>query len=202
MKRIIEESLAKSFSYQSYRDLVSRLVSEGKSTGPNQSEALTHYSLLNEKRMDRLDKKISLKEETVKALSSISKKQTWLLITEGWCGDAAQNVPVINKMAEASDQIDLKLVLRDENLALMDLFLTNGARAIPKLIALDDELDVLFTWGARPSTATKMVTNYKAEHGKLDENFKKDLQIWYNKDKGADIQHDFMTLLEQSPCQC
>merc|ERR1711916_209266 len=134
-------------------------------------------------------------ESTKTALSKLNQKQTWLVLTEGWCGDAAQNLPIIHKMAEASNQIDLKLVLRDEHLELMDMFLTNGGRAIPKLIALDENLEVLFTWGARPSIATKMVADYKAAHGKLDDALKKDLQVWYNKNKGLNLQEDFVKLL-------
>jgi hypothetical protein len=198
MKALIQQSLAKSYSYQEYRKLVSDLLAEGKSTGPNQTEDLTHYSTLNVKRMDRLDKKIEISEETKLHLQKLDKKQLWLVLTEGWCGDAAQNLPVIEKMAAESSNIELRLILRDENPEVMDLFLTNGARAIPKLISFDEEFNVLFTWGARPSIATQMVVDYKADHGKLDPEFKKNLQIWYNKDKGQNVQSDFVALIEQS----
>ena len=198
MKALIQQSLAKSYSYQEYRKLVSDLLAEGKSTGPNQTEDLTHYSTLNVKRMDRLDKKIEISEETKLHLQKLDKKQLWLVLTEGWCGDAAQNLPVIEKMAAESSNIELRLILRDENPEVMDLFLTNGARAIPKLISFDEEFNVLFSWGARPSIATQMVVDYKADHGKLDPEFKKNLQIWYNKDKGQNVQSDFVALIEQS----
>ena len=198
MKALIQQSLAKSYSYQEYRKLVSDLLAEGKSTGPNQTEDLTHYSTLNVKRMDRLDKKIEISEETKLHLQKLDKKQLWLVLTEGWCGDSAQNLPVIEKMAAESSNIELRLILRDENPEVMDLFLTNGARAIPKLISFDEEFNVLFTWGARPSIATQMVVDYKADHGKLDPEFKKNLQIWYNKDKGQNVQSDFVALIEQS----
>ena len=198
MKALIQQRLATSYSYQEYRKLVSDLVAEGKSTGPNQTENLTHFSMLNVKRMDRLDKKIELSEDTILRLQKLDKKQLWLVLTEGWCGDAAQNLPVIEKIAKQSSHIELRLILRDENPEVMDLFLTNGARAIPKLISFDEEFNVLFTWGARPSIATQMVTDYKAKHGKLDPEFKKNLQVWYNKDKGQNVQSDVVTLIEQS----
>ncbi len=198
MKALIQQRLATSYSYQEYRKLVSDLVAEGKSTGPNQTEDLTHFSMLNVKRMDRLDKKIELSEDTILRLQKLDKKQLWLVLTEGWCGDAAQNLPVIEKMAKQSSHIELRLILRDENLEVMNLFLTNGAQAIPKLISFDEEFNVLFTWGARPSIATQMVTDYKAKHGKLDPEFKKNLQVWYNKDKGQNVQSDVVTLIEQS----
>ena len=92
-------------------------------------------------------------------------------------------MPVINKIAELHDGIDLKLVLRDENDALMNQFLTNGGKAIPKLIMIDNETDnVISTFGPRPTVATQMVNTYKADHGQLSPVFKEELQQWYNKD--------------------
>jgi len=198
MKDIIKKSLQKTYTYQAYKDLVKTLLLEGKSTGPNQSEDLTNYSLLNDKRMKRLDKTIKILDDTKQFLKTIKSPQTWLVFTEGWCGDAAQNLPVIHKMAEVNSNINLQLVLRDENLELMDLFLTNGGRSIPKLIALDKDLNILFTWGPRPQTATNMVLDYKTKHGSLDAKFKQDLQVWYNKDKGESIQNDFKELINNS----
>jgi hypothetical protein len=194
MKEIIENSLKKTISYIDYRALVRDLLAEGKSTGPEQSDDLTNYSLLNDRRMQRLDKKIKISEETIQEFQKIKQPQTWLVITEGWCGDAAQNLPVLNKIAATTDHVDLKVVLRDENLALMDLFLTNGGRSIPKLIALDKENNVIDSWGPRPSVAAKMVADYKEKNGALDPEFKQDLQVWYNKDKGQSVQEDFVSL--------
>ena len=195
MKEIISNSLQKAISYKEYRALVKELLDEGKSTGPNQSDELTNYSLLNDRRMKRLDKTIKLTDSTIAKTSNFKEKQTWLVLTEGWCGDAAQNLPVINKIAELNQNINLKLVLRDENLDLMDKFLTNGGRSIPKLIALDSDNNVINTWGPRPSIATKMVSDYKEEFGSLDAQFKQDLQVWYNKDKGKNVQEDFLKFL-------
>lgn len=195
MKDIINESLSKAISYPEYRGLVSNLLLEKKSTGPNQSDDLYNYSLLNDRRMKRLDKTSKLTSATIDKVTKLSTPQTWLVLTEGWCGDAAQNLPVLHKIAEASDKIDLKLVLRDENLPLMDAFLTNGGRSIPKLVALDVNKEVLFTWGPRPSTATKMIADYKEKHGKVDAHIKQELQVWYNKNKGENIQEDIVSLL-------
>lgn len=79
----------------------------------------------------------------------------------------------------------------------MDLYLTNGGKAIPKILIINDENIVQKTWGPRPSTATKMVLDYKEKNGALDADFKKDLQLWYNKDKGKNIQQDLVELLKQ-----
>ena len=194
MKNIIEKSLQNVLSYSEYRDLVSNLLAEGKATGQEQSEDLTNYSMLNDRRMKRLDKTIKISEATITKMQEITEPQTWLLITEGWCGDAAQNLPVINKIAATNSLINLKLVLRDEHEDLMNLFLTNGGKSIPKLVALDKNNTVINTWGPRPSEATKMVADYKAKHGVIDAQFKEDLQVWYNKNKGQNIQDDFIGL--------
>ena len=76
MKEIIENSLKKTISYIDYRALVRDLLAEGKSTGPEQSEDLTNYSLLNDQRMKRLDKTIKISEETIQEFQKVSAPQT------------------------------------------------------------------------------------------------------------------------------
>ena len=201
MKKIIEKSLKTAISYSGYRSLVKNLLIKGKSTGTEQSEDLTNYSMLNDRRMKRLDKTIKISEETIQEFQKVKQPQTWLVLTEGWCGDAAQNLPILNKIASDTANIDLKIVLRDENLDLMDLFLTNGGRSIPKLIALDKDNNVLDFWGPRPTIATKMVADYKEKNGTLDPQFKQDLQVWYNKDKGKSVQKDFINLFAKFSVQ-
>ena len=144
MKNTIQQTLLNSFSYSDYRKKVTKLIAEGKSTGHEQSDDLLHYSELNEARMNRLEKTIEVTPETKAKLQNLDKKYIWLVLSEGWCGDAAQIVPVIHKMAEVTDKVELKIALRDDNDALMQHFLTNGGKAIPKLIVLDAEtLDVV-----------------------------------------------------------
>jgi hypothetical protein len=196
MKKIIEKALQNSFSYLSYRNHVSELIKEGKSTGHKQTEDLLHYSELNETRLKRLDKTIKVTPEGEVKLKNLSKKQTWLVISEGWCGDAAQLLPIINKMAEVSEDIDLKIVLRDDNDALMSLFLTNRGKAIPKLIILDPEnSEVIADWGPRPEGAKKLIIDYKAANGVVDETAKIELQKWYLQDKGITTQNEITALM-------
>ena len=196
MNTIIKDSLKNSVSYPVYRKQVSALLIEGKSTGGSQSDALLHYSMLNDRRMGRLDKKVTLLDTTIEALKKTTKKRTWLLITEGWCGDAAQITPILHKMTLESEMLELKVVLRDENDVLMRQFLTNGSRSIPKLIVLNEHDEVLSSWGPRPSIASKMVQDYKEQYGSLDDNFKRDLQLWYAKNKGENIQEDLVNLID------
>ncbi len=146
--------------------------------------------------MRRLDKTTKISEERQTIFSNYRKKVTWLVLTESWCGDAAQSLPVLNNIAAITPHLTLKVVLRDQHIDLMQHFLTNGAMAIPKLIAVDEVSgDIIGTWGPRPSEATKMVTDYKAANGSLSPEFKKDLQVWYTKDKGQSIIEDITQVL-------
>jgi hypothetical protein len=199
MQEIINASLKNSYTYKDYRNKVSKLLEEGKSTGNVQSEALTHYSELNEVRMNRLDKTIVLTEPVKDQLSQLQSNYIWLVLSEGWCGDAAQLLPIMNRMAEFSENIDFKVVLRDENESLMNQFLTNGGKSIPKLIILDATTKtVIADWGPRPAGATKLIQDYKATHGVVDETAKTNLQKWYLQDKGISTQNEIMTLVGKS----
>ncbi|RZJ68637.1 MAG: thioredoxin family protein [Flavobacterium sp.] len=197
MKMAVAESLSKSHSYTKYRSIVTKLLLEGKSTGNTQSESLLHYTKLNESRMNRLDKKLVVPEEIITRLLAIKSKYTWLVISEGWCGDAAQLTPVFNKLAMLSPNIELKIVLRDENDALMNSFLTNGARSIPKLIVLDQETnEVRASWGPRPKGASDFITSYKSQYGIIDETAKTELHLWYTHDKGLSTQNELLAIME------
>lgn len=196
MKVAVVESLFKGLSYVKYRKLVAELLSQGKATGSHQSPDLTHYTLLNETRMNRLDKKTVISEENIQKLLSLKNQYIWLVISEGWCGDAAQLLPIINKMATLTPHIDLKIVFRDENEALMNLFLTNGSKSIPKLIVMDKETkSVRGNWGPRPKGASDLVKSYKLQYGHIDETAKTELQLWYLHDKGIATQNEIVNLM-------
>jgi len=193
---IVQKALEKAMDYNTFRTVVDEHTRLGTSTGPNQTEALSNYTMLNQRRLKRLDKTTKLLPEDIAKIQEFKGDVTWLVLTESWCGDAAQTMPVMQKIAELSDGIEVKVVLRDENLELMDEFLYNGGRSIPKLIAIDNANNAIIgDWGPRPSPATKMVNDYKEEHGKLTAEFKQDLQVWYNKDKGQSTVQDLLDLL-------
>lgn len=197
MNTIIEKSLTSSFSYQEYRNHVTLLSEEGKTTGHEQTEALVNYTKLNESRLHRLDKTMVIVDEVKTFLENLKKEYIWLVISESWCGDAAQILPIINKMAEVSDKIDLRIVLRDDNDELMNLFLTNGTRSIPKLIIIDKKTnEVINDFGPRPKEAKQLILDYKAEHGVVDETAKINLQKWYLNDKGISTQKEIVALMK------
>lgn len=196
LQNIIKDSLKKAISYQDYRALVKDLVVKESTTGNEKTEDLANYTMLNDRRMKRWDKTVKVDEAVKEKIANTNINQRWLVLTESWCGDAAHIMPVINKVAELNNTIDFKVVLRDENLDLMNQFLTNGGQSIPKLILIDNATnEVVNTFGPRPSEATKLVLDYKAKHGKLTPEFKEDLQGWYNKDKGQNAISDLVSLL-------
>jgi hypothetical protein len=197
MKSSVAKSLFNSYTYLEYKKIVSDFLSEGKSTGNEQSEDLLHYSTLNESRLKRLDKTITVPDEISVKLKALEREYIWLVIAEGWCGDAAQILPILNKMALETDQIDLKIVFRDLNDDLMNHFLTNGARAIPKLIIIDKASGkVCNHWGPRPKGASDLIKKYKEQFGIVDEEAKSQLQLWYLHDKGFSTQNEVVGMMQ------
>jgi hypothetical protein len=193
----VEKYLKRSVSYEEYSKQIDLLVKGGDTTGPEKSTSRISYTKLNRQRMARLDKTTELSEAVKQAAARNGTQMIWLVITESWCGDAAQNIPIIEKIAAESDIIETRYILRDENLELMDRFHENGARSIPRLIALDRKgLAVLGTWGSRPSALKEYYVKMKsqqlekAEIGEL-------LQRWYNEDKGRSLQNEFYELINR-----
>ncbi len=194
--RLIDAGIAQGLLYGEYRALMDQLVLHGKTTGLEQSQTNVGYTKLNQQRMRRLDKTIKLSEEVRVKIGGVSKKMTWLVLTESWCGDAAQTIPVINKLSVVNPMITLKIILRDEHSALMGHFLSNGSRSIPKLLVINGITnEVLWTWGSRPSEAKRMADEYKMKHGELTPEFKEELQVWYNRNKGKNTIDDLLELL-------
>ena len=192
---LIQEGLSKAISYDDYRKKVAQLAATGKSTGPEQTEELANYTLLNDRRMKRFDKTVKIDSATVAKIESVAESMTFLVLTESWCGDAAPSLPVMNKIAEINDKLDFKILLRDDNLELMNRFLTNGAMSVPKLILLDADNQVHDTWGPRPKAATQLVQDHKEKHGELLPEIKEEIQQWYNKDKGQSTLQEVVGLL-------
>jgi len=195
---ITPELLEKAVDYTTHHQQVKELFEEDRTTNEDNRENMLDYTKMYLQRTSRWDKRGKLTDELIEKLESFPRKMVWVVINEGWCGDGAQTLPFINKMAEASDKITLRIILRDKNPEIMDEFLTNGARSIPKLIALEEEtLEVLGTWGPRPKIA---YDTYKAERENPDITNKQaseNLHLWYAKDRGKTIQQEFLSLLDE-----
>lgn len=187
----------KVLTYNEYIDWVVDLVDNQATSGPNQDEALIKFTQLNLKRMQRLNKTIKLNDELVQKVRQLEKPYEWWVITEAWCGDSAQNLPFIGKLAEVSEgKITLKIVSRDFNLDLIDKYLTNGGRSIPKLVAFQDDQE-LYTYGPRPAGVQVLADAYKKNpNGKTWDEYEREVHTWYAKDKGQSIQQEMIKLFK------
>ncbi len=197
-KVITQGHIDKTMSYARFRDLVNSLLIERKTTGPNQSKDLVQYTRLNSQRMDRIDKKTIIMPELLEELKTIRENQIWLGLVEAWCGDVAHNIPPLAKMAVSVPKVSLRLLLRDENLDVMDAYQTNGTRSIPKVIALKkDTLEELWTWGPRPEPAQMMFFEHR-EKGEPVTDITEHLQKWYNRDEGQTLQKEILELVRSA----
>jgi hypothetical protein len=155
------------------------------------------YRKLNFQRSSRLEKTFIPTDETKQLFSEINQQQKWIVITESWCGDSAQNLPVIAKLAQLSGLIEFKIVLRDSNLEFMDLHLTNGGRAIPKLIVFDENDNEIFQWGPRPVEAQNLFTRLKND-GMPKPDINKELHLWYGRNRGKEVEREIYELLKST----
>ncbi len=195
---ITQELINEAFTYRQYRELIDKLLERGLTTGGKDSEEIIHYTRMNVQRMNRLDKQISLKESLKEKLENLESEWIWLVITEGWCGDAAQNIPAIHKMAEVTPNIELKMILRDENPEIMDQYLTGGSRSIPKLVCLDAEsLEEIGTWGPRPQTVQEKAMQWKDDPEISKEEWAEKLHKWYAENKTEEQQEEFEQLMDE-----
>lgn len=197
-KLITRELIDESFTYRQYRQLIDKRLERGRTTGDKDSEEIIEYTRMNVQRMNRLDDQVTLNKSLKQKLENLDEHWIWLVITEGWCGDAAQNIPAINKMAEAASGIELKFILRDENPEIMDQYLTNGSRSIPKLICLDaGNMEEIGSWGPRPASIQSRAMKWKDDPDISMEEWAEKLHKSYADDKTSELQKEFEELIEE-----
>lgn len=194
---ITNEVLSKALNYDSYTKLIEDLFSENRTTNDDNSESQLNYTKLNIQRASRWEKRAKLNDDLKEVVNKINNDQIWLVITEGWCGDAAQILPFINKISELNEKVELKLVLRDQHPDVMDEFLTDGSRSIPKVVVLNKEtLDVLGSWGPRPKAVHKDYVQKRRDTDYDNKKAAEELHLWYARDKGKTTQVEFKEFLE------
>lgn len=184
---------ATALDYLSYRTYVDQLVEGGQTTGDTQNEKYLEYTKLNIVRMNRNDKTVVLNETQTKELAEAAPFKI-LVIGDAWCGDTAQIIPVLHKLVEATQgQWDLRIISRDTFPELIEAYLTNGARSIPKLLFMNDNMEVIATWGPRTASAFAILKHWKANQETMSkEDFEKELHLWYAKDRGQEIIQEVM----------
>ncbi|HRH11964.1 MAG TPA: thioredoxin family protein [Bacteroidia bacterium] len=188
----------RSFTYNEYNALVAECALNGSTTGPVLTPEKIEATKLNAHRMQRINKQFEPDPQLADLIRSIKKKMDWVVISEAWCGDSAQCLPMIAKLAELNPNISLKIILRDENDEFMNAHTTGGSRSIPKLICYDSLSDMIIgEWGPRPSEIGNKVKVFKKENPEIShDDFVKELHLWYAKDKGLSLQADFFVLIK------
>jgi hypothetical protein len=194
---ITREIIDNAMDYETFNKLTVSMYEEGRTTNDDNSESMLDYTKLNIQRTQRIDRRGTINEATFAVIDDITTPQIWFIITEGWCGDSAQLLPYINKMAELNSNINLKIVLRDQYPEVMDAYLTNGeSRSIPKLIVLDAEtLEPLAEWGPRPESVQERYLAEKADESIGGKQASQNLHVFYSRDKGALLQEAIRSLL-------
>lgn len=190
------EYIQKGVSYEQYKQQMA------EDLALNADLKIKEYINLNQSRMHRVEKTYSIAPEILNQVNNLKHKIYWLILTEHWCGDASQMLPVFNKIAEAANgKIEMKLVYRDQNPELMDAYLTDGSRSIPKLIQLDEHFNVTGIWGPRPNTAQQLVKQLKSNPATAAL-YANDLHLWYAKDKQKSVETEIAKLLFRASLFC
>ncbi|HOI29902.1 MAG TPA: thioredoxin family protein [Melioribacteraceae bacterium] len=190
-KKLLNRIEQSGISYKNFMELTQNKIDD-KTFRNNEKYDVTK---LNLQRSNRIYRTYNVNEELKNSILKIDTPHIWMVITEDWCGDSAQNLPYISKIAEMNPLIELKIILRDSNLDIMDLYLTDGnSRSIPKLVAFDKDGDEIFQWGPRPKSAQKKVEDGKRS-GLTKDEYLANLHSWYAENKGKDLEGEFLELL-------
>ena len=194
---ITKEHLGASITFGQYVERAEAKVAEANRNSPEDSESKSmQYIALNYHRMRRILNNYVLPPELQSKLRRITSSHIWLVLTEDWCGDSAQSLSYIAKMAEVNPLIELKILYRDEHPELMDRYLTDGKRSIPKLIAIDESGNELFRWGPRPKEAAAIFNDSLASGISKDEAYER-LHLWYPRNRGRAIEAELDALISQ-----
>ena len=186
-------------AYKPYREYVDALVAKGETTGLKQNEKYLEFTKLNIVRMNRNDKTVHLSEQQVAQAVALAACKL-LVIGDAWCGDTGQIIPVIEKIVEESaGRWQMRIISRDSFPELIETYHTDGAKSIPKVLFLNDDNEVIATWGPRPASALAILKNWKAHQETMSkEDFEKELHLWYAKDRGQEIITEILELMRKN----
>lgn len=173
-------------TFEAFMQLSQASIESTNPQPPYDDPEYVSYGKLNMSRMNRWLKTYQPTEEAKQQIEQINEPQTWIVITEPWCGDAAHIVPIIYLLSELNSLIHLDIQLRDQEPFLINDYLTNGGKSIPILIVRDEAGKDKAVWGPRPEGAAKLFANLKAANASF-EVLKIELQKWYNDDKAVQV---------------
>lgn len=151
-------------TYDDYREYWQEQKDASREDPDPDERRLLHYLNYNWERQAHVHEEYTPSESLRDAVTNIEEPQLWMVLTEPWCGDSAFLFPVIVEAANLNDDITLRILLRDDNLDIMDQYLTGGSRSIPKLVAFSEDGDERFTWGPRPEEARQLFEELRAKY--------------------------------------
>ena len=197
--KLIKEKQDRALSFDEYYKNIEHLLENSQTSGTNHSEAMVNYTQLNMQRMNRLLKTIDIEEDLAAVVKNCNKSFSFMVLAEAWCGDVAQNLPIMHKIISLNLQWKMYIIWRDENLDLMNEYLTNGSISIPKVIIFDPlTFEEIAVWGPRPEILQQKVMEYKANpNGISYADFVESVHLWYSKDKGKSLQAEWKELLQK-----
>ena len=187
---------APSYTYAEFRALVAQLAAAHRTTGPEQSPGLVHYTAQNQAHLDRSYAE-ALLPALVARLAHLPRPEQWLVLGEAWCGDTAHTLPVLAHLAAASaGRVALHVLLRSEHPALMAAHQTDGKDSIPKLIRRGAATGAeLGSWGPRPAAAQVLSRQLHGDKSLHTNQVVKGMNAWYAADNGQAVQQELLALL-------
>ena len=195
-KAVYERYVREGINYSVYKQQMKEDLAK------NADSKVKEYIHLNQRRMGRVEKTYKVSSELAAQVTNLKHKTYWLVLTEHWCGDASQILPALNTIAILSEgKIEMKLVYRDQNAELMDAYLTDKSRSIPKLIQLDKHFNVTGIWGPRPNTAQQLVKQLKSNPATAV-TYANELHLWYAKDKQRSLETEIAILIFKANLFC
>lgn len=196
MFEFTKEKINGYLSIEDYHEYFENITKKEILEAPYNVEAYLMYTQANLKRSTKIRTKVNLDKKLYNELNEGIAGWTWILITEPWCGDASFTQAIIEAICLAGN-IDLKIALRDKERDLMDAFLTNGNRSIPKLVVIDENFKEIFQWGPRPQELEEKVQNLLSSGGSKEEKLKLAHQ-WYNKYASVAVQQELLALIKKN----
>lgn len=135
-------------------------------------------------------------DDHVRRVSSLGGAWHLLVLSEDWCGDAVNTVPVVARLAARCPNLDLRVLGRDANPDLMEAHLTGTARSIPVIIVLDEAFEERGWWGPRPTVLQRWVSG----QGQLLEKTSRyrEARTWYARDRGRTTLEEVVSMLERA----
>ena len=144
---------------------------------------------------DALYKKAVISPEIAARLRNTRGQWHLLALNEDWCGDSVNILPYVARLADSHPGIELRVLGRDDNPALMNAHLTGTSKSIPVVIVYDEESNEIGWWGPRPREIQKWVIDEGLALPKPERY--RHIRMWYARDHGAAIISEILSIIEQ-----